>query len=190
MAKVTIGPRTILYPLPTALIGSNVEGKPDFMAAAWCGVVNSTPPMLSVSLQHTRYTLKGIKQNSTFTINIPSVDIVKETDYCGMVSGSTTDKVTDCKFNIFYGKLGTAPLITECPVNIELKVVHILNLGSHDMVVGQVEEVYVTDSCMTNGEPDVEKIKPFLWTGRPSDEYRSFGRPIGKGHSMGKELKK
>ncbi len=190
MAKVTLGPRTMLYPLPTVLVGANVEGKPNFMAAAWCGIVNSTPPMLSVSLQHPRYTLKGIKANYTFSINIPNVDIVKETDYCGMFSGSTTDKVKDCNFHVFFGKLGNAPLINECPVNIELKVLHIIGLPSHAMIIGQVEEIHITDSCLTNGEPDVEKIKPFLWVARPGDEYRAFGKSIGKGHSMGREMKR
>ncbi len=60
MAKVTLDPRTLLYPLPTVLVGANVDGKANFMAAAWCGIVNSNPPMLSVSLQHQRHTLKGI----------------------------------------------------------------------------------------------------------------------------------
>ncbi|MFH1639507.1 MAG: flavin reductase family protein [Chloroflexota bacterium] len=114
MAKVTIGPRTILYPTPTVLVGANVDAKPNFMAVAWCGIVNGRPPMLSVSLQYPRHTLKGIKQNGSFSINIPSTDLVKETDYCGLVSGSNTDKVADCKFNIFYGKLG------ECPAGIRM----------------------------------------------------------------------
>jgi len=190
MAKVTIGARTMLYPLPTILIGANVNGKPNFMAAAWCGIVNSRPPMMSVSLQHPRHTLKGIKQNGTFSINIAGVDKLLETDYCGIFSGAERDKVKDCKFNIFYGKLGSAPLISECPVNIELKVLQTVMLPSHEMIIGAVEEIHVTDSCMTDGEPDVDKIKPFLWVSRPTDEYRVFGKPVGKAHSMGRELKR
>ncbi|MFH0847567.1 MAG: flavin reductase family protein [Chloroflexota bacterium] len=189
MAKVALGARTILYPLPTVLVGANVQGKPNFMAAAWCGVVNSRPPMMSVSLQHPRHTLKGIKENSTFSINIASLDMIKEVDYCGIYSGAERDKVADCKFNVFYGKLKNAPLVGECPVNIECRVLQTVKLPSHEMIIGQVEEVYVTDSCLTDGEPDVEKIKPFLWVARPSDEYWTFGKPVGKGHSLGKEMK-
>ncbi len=189
MAKVTIGARTLLYPLPTVLVGANVDGKPNFSAYAWCGIVNSRPPMLSVAFQHHRHTLKGVKQNGTFSVNIPSVDLVRETDYCGIVSGRDTDKVADCKFNIFYGKLTNAPLITECPVNLECRVLHILNLGSHEMVVGQIEEVYATDSCLTDGEPDVQKIKPFLWAARPANQYMEFGKPVGEAFSIGKQLK-
>lgn len=189
MAKIAIGARAILYPLPTVLVGANVEGKPNFSTYAWCGIVNSRPPMLSVAFQHHRYTLKGVKQNGTFSVNIPSVKLVKETDYCGLVSGRQTDKVADCKFNIFYGKLMNAPMIRECPVNLECNVLHTLNLGSHEMVIGQIEEVYATDSCLTNGEPDVTKVKPFLWVLRPTDQYWEFGKPIGAAHNLGREIK-
>ena len=189
MAKVAIGARTLLYPLPTVLVGANVDGKPNFSAYAWCGIVNSRPPMLSVAFQHHRHTLKGVKQNGTFSVNIPSVELVKETDYCGIVSGRDTDKVADCQFSIFYGKLANAPLIDECPVNLECRALHILNLGSHEMVVGQIEEVYVTDSCLTDGEPDVTKIKPFFWVTHPTDQYWTFGKPIGEAFSIGRQVK-
>jgi len=189
MSKVAFGPRTLLYPTPALLIGAEVSGKPNFMTAAWCGVVNSKPPMVSVSLQHHRHTLLGIKENNTFSVNIPSVDMVKETDYCGIVSGANTDKVADCKFKVFYGKVKTAPMIENCPVNLECTVVQILNLGSHELVIGQVEENYVTDTCLTSGEPDVEKIKPMLWVLGRTSEYREFGKRIGVGFNTGKELK-
>jgi len=189
MAKVTLSPRPLIYPMPALLIGASVDSKPDFMTAAWCGIVNGRPPMLSVGLQPHRHTLKGIRQNQVFSVNVPSVDLVKETDYCGIISGAKTDKVADCKFNVFYGKLEVAPLIEQCPVNLECRVVHILNLGSHFMVVGQIEEVHITQSCLTDGEPDVDKIKPLLWIIDPSSEYRSLGKPVGKAFSIGKKIK-
>ena len=190
MAKVSMGARTLLYPLPTVLVGANVDGKPNFSTYAWCGIVNSNPPMLSVAFQHQRHTLKGVKQNGTFSVNIPSVELVKETDYCGTVSGRETDKVADCKFSIFYGKLANAPLISECPINLECRALHILNLGSHEMVVGQIEEVYATDSCLTDGEPDVTKIKPFLWVTHPTNQYWTFGKPIGEAFSIGRQMER
>ncbi|MDD4876722.1 MAG: hypothetical protein PHQ86_06325, partial [Dehalococcoidales bacterium] len=62
MAKIAIGAQTLLYPLPTFLVGANVDKKPNFSAYAWCGIVNSRPPALAVSFQHQRHTLKGVKQ--------------------------------------------------------------------------------------------------------------------------------
>lgn len=188
MGKIAIGACTILYPLPAVIVGAQVDDKPNFSTYAWCGIVNSNPPMLSVSFQHQRHTLKGVKQNGTFSVNIPSVEMVKETDYCGLVSGKDTDKVANCNFKLFYGKLANTPLIDECPINLECRVKHILNLGSHEMVVGQIEEVHATESCLTNGEPDVEKIQPFLWVTRPSNQYRTFGKYIGDAFNIGRQL--
>ncbi|MFC1910866.1 flavin reductase family protein [Chloroflexota bacterium] len=189
MVKIAIGARTLLYPLPVVLVGANVDGEPNFSAYAFCGIVNSRPPMISVSFQHHRYTFKGIKQNGLFSVNIPSVDLAIEADYCGLVSGRDTDKVTECKFTIFYGKLEKAPMICECPANLECRVIHTLNLGSHELVVGQIEEVPITDSCLTDGAPDATKIRPFFMVDRPADEYRDFGNFIGKAFNIGKQAK-
>ena len=149
--KVTLGPQTLLYPMPALLVGSNVDGKPNFMTVAWSGIANSNPPMLTVGIQHHRHTLKGIRENGTFSVNLPSVDQVKETDYCGIVSGTKEDKAAVCHFNVFYGQLATAPLIQECPVNLECKMIHILELGSHALVVGEITETHISESCLTGG---------------------------------------
>jgi len=190
MKKLNLGPQTLLYPMPACLIGANVDGRSNFMTAAWCGIANSNPPMLSVALQHHRHTLKGIRQNNAFSVNVPSEDLVKETDYCGIVSGSKDDKTATCKFTVFYGKLETAPLIEQCPVNLECKVMHVLNLGSHALIIGLIEETHVSAHCMTDGEPDGRKVKPIIY-GRAADKsYFKLGEVLAPAFSIGKELKK
>ena len=111
MNKILMGPQPLIYPMPMLLVGANIDGKPNFMAVAWCGIANGEPPMISMSIRHRRHTLIGIRQNMTFSANIPSTDLVKETDYCGIAAGSKVDKVEVCKFKVFYGKLENAPLI-------------------------------------------------------------------------------
>ncbi len=190
MKKERLGPQTLLYPMPAFLIGANVEGRPNFMTAAWSGIANSNPPMVTVALQHHRYTLKGIKENGTFSLNVPHRKLAKETDYCGIVSGSKDDKAVTCGFTVFYGELATAPLIEECPVNLECKVVHLLNLGSHTLVIGQVEEVFASQECLSDGEPDVAKIDPLVFTVGASKAYHGIGEFIAPAFSVGMELKK
>jgi len=188
MGKVALGPQTLIYPMPAMLVGANVNGTPNFMAVAWGGIACSDPPMISVAIRHARHTLKGIKQNQVFSVNIPSVEQVKETDYCGMVSGSKADKVRACRFEVFYGKLGNAPLIMQCPVNLECKVVQVLNLGSHSLVIGRVEETYVSEDCLREGRPDVDKIKPLTYVTSPAARYQGLGEVVGKAWSVGKGL--
>jgi len=189
MTKILKGPLTLIHPMPLLLVGANVDDKPNFMTVAWGGIANGEPPMISIAIRHQRYTRKGIMQNLSFSVNVPSIDLVKETDYCGTVSGSKVDKVKVCHFEVFYGKLGNAPLIEQCPINLECKVVHILDLGSHSLFVGRIEETHVSDCCLTDGEQDVTKIRPLIYARDPARQYFSFGHVIGKAYSIGQELK-
>jgi len=187
MEKAQLNPQTLTCIAPTVLVGTMVDGKPNFMAVAWCGVVNSEPPMVSVSIRPSRFTLKGI-QNKEFSVNIPSADIVKEVDYCGMVSGLKVDKVEVCKFNIFYGMLKNAPLIEQCPVNLACKVEHILELGTHHLIIGRVMETHISGNCLTDGKPDIRKINPIIFTMASPAEYFTIGKSLGKGYTIGKDL--
>ncbi len=190
MEKVQLGPQTLTYPMPTLLIGANVDGKPNFMTLAWSGIVNSIPPMISAALRHERHTLKGVRQNMTFSVNIPSVDLVKEADYCGFTPGEQVNKAAVCGFKVSYGKLGNAPLIEQCPVNLECRVVHLLDMGSHTLVIGRIEETHVAQECLTDGKPDVTKIRPIIYTRSvASSDYYAYGECIGKAFSIGKALK-
>jgi len=188
MKKVAMGAQTMIYPMPVTLVGAQVDDKPNFMTLAWCGIANAEPPMISLAVRHDRYTLRGIRGKLVFSVNIPSQDLVRETDYCGTTSGSKTNKAEVCQFKIFYGRLGTAPLIEQCPINLECKVMNILDLGSHSLVIGRIEETYVSENCLTNGKPDVNKIRPFAYIRTPAQQYQALGEVIAKAYSVGKEL--
>jgi flavin reductase (DIM6/NTAB) family NADH-FMN oxidoreductase RutF len=179
MVKIKYGPKPFAFPMPAFLVGSNVTGKPNFMVVAWAGIVNSRPPMIAVSLQPARYTLQGIKENNTFSVNIPSQSLREATDYCGYYSGRDRDKIKECGFNIFYGKLETAPMIDQCPVNLECRVFKMEDLGSHILIIGEILETYVSDDCILDDKPDVEKIKPLIYAEGPIAHYRGIGEVLG-----------
>ena len=188
MVKILMGPQIVLGTRPVFLVGANVDDKPNFMAVGACGVANLEPPTISVAIRHGRYTLKGIRQNMTSSVNVPSVDLVKETDYCGLVFGSKVNKVEACQFNVFYGKLNNAPLVEQCPVNLECSVVHILSLGNGSLIVGRIEETHISENCLTDGKPDANKIKPFISAPEPDRQYLALGQVIAKTRSIGREL--
>jgi len=188
MNKISMSPQTLDYPMPALLIGTNVDNKPNFMTVAWGGIANGEPPMISIAIRHQRYTHKGIRQNMAFSVNIPSADLVRETDYCGIKSGAKVNKVENCRFNVFYGKLNNAPLIEQCPINHECKVMHVLDLSSHSLIIGRIEETHISESCLTGGKPDVNKIRPFVYTGAPDSQYQAFGEVVAKAFTIGQEL--
>ena len=189
MDKVQMGPRTSIYPMPALLVGANVDGKPNFLTVAWGNIANAEPPMATVAIRASRHTRIGIEQNKTFSVNVPSTDLVKEVDYCGVASGAKEDKIKACQFTVFYGKLDTAPMIEQCPVNLECSVLHSLELGSHTLYVGRIEEVHASSDCVTEGKLDLDKVKPFAFLAEPSRQYYAMGELKGKAFSIGLELK-
>ncbi len=188
MAKLKLGPQSLLYPMPAFLVGCLVGGKPNFITVAWGGIACGDPPMVSIAIRHTRYSLKGIMENKAFSVNIPGADLVKETDYCGIASGAKVDKTSACHFKLFYGKLPGAPLIEACPVNLECALHHTLDLGSHVLVIGRITECHISEECLTNGRADVAKINPIAYTTGQS-QYQVLGEVIGKAFSVGNEIK-
>ena len=186
MEKKKLGPQPMLWPHPAVLVGATIDGRPDFAAVAWAGVAAGKPPAVAIGLQHHRHSLKGILQNRTFSVNVPSVDLVRETDYCGIISGANTDKVKDCGFEVFYGILETPPLIGQCPINLECRVMHILDLGSHALVVGRIVETYVSEDCLTDDKPDMAKVRPFIFG---PGTYFAVGEAIGEAFNVGREIK-
>jgi len=182
--KKAIGPQTLLYPMPAVLVGAQVKGKPNFMTAAWCGIAASTPPAISVAVRPARFTLEGISANNTFSINVPSANLVEKVDFCGIYSGHKIDKSEI--FKVSYGKLNTAPLIQECPVNLECNLIHSLDLGSHILFVGEIMETYIDTDCMTAGKPDPAKIDPLIYT-ISGGQYQRLGDVVGRAWEIGRK---
>lgn len=188
MKKIKTGAKTFLYPMPTTLVGANVNGKPNYLAVAYCGIVQTSPPMIAIALKESRYTNAGIKENGTFSVNLPSAGMVKVTDYCGLVSGRNVDKSK--LFSTFYGELKTAPMIKECPVNLECKLIQALDYGgSHDIFIGEVVEAYAGEQYTTNGLPDIKKVNPILLSSIYDKNYWKVGEYLGKAWKIGEELK-
>ena len=126
MEKIKLEPNTNPNPMSVFLVGANVEGQPNFMTVAWATKVHYRPPIIAASINKRQYTAEGIKQTNHFSLNIPSVEMVEKVDYCGIVSGRKSDKSK--LFDIFYGELKDAPMIRQCPLCFECKVVDIYDL--------------------------------------------------------------
>ncbi len=183
--KKKLGSTTLLFPMPAVLVGTVVEGKATFMTAAWCGIASEKPAAISVAIRRTRLTLEGIRENGTFSINLPSVEQVKEVDFCGIYSGRKEDK--SGLFEVFYGDLERAPLIRECPLNLECTVLHTLELGTHLLVIGEIVQTHATDSVLRDGSPDPEKINPLIYcTGLPKGYY-ALGPRVAEAFQVGRK---
>ncbi len=169
----------LLSPLTVILVGANVHNKPNYLVIGY-----SCPfdfgKYIFFSLYPKRYTAIGIHENMTFSVNIPSEDLMEKTRICGSKSGRDIDKSS--LFDNFYGELKTAPMIRECPVNIECKVHDILDYGDGEGIIGKVIKSYVDQIYTVKVEEKVildwRKIHPIIWTTGGDFNYYKLGERI------------
>jgi len=177
--KVELPPYEALYPVPVVLVSSidKSSDNANIITIAWCGVVCSKPPFLSVSIRPSRHSHKLIKEAGDFVVNIPDRDLLKETDLCGVVSGRDSDKFKAYSLTRIPSSKISSPMIAECPVNIECALKNTLSLGSHDMFIGEIVAVHVSIRAMgSGGRIDYKRLKPFVYN---QGEYWGLGEKIG-----------
>ena len=186
MGKINIGANTFIYPNPVTLLGTMIDGKPNFMALGWISRANANPPLVAIGVGKAHFTPKGIIEAKAFSINYPSVKMVEVVDYCGIVTGKNTDKSS--VFDIFYGELVNTPMISQCPLCMECKLLDTLDYATNHLFIGEIVASYADEQCLTEGKPDIKKIDPLLLT-MPDNSYWSVGDYVGQAWGIGKKIK-
>jgi flavin reductase (DIM6/NTAB) family NADH-FMN oxidoreductase RutF len=184
MMKEKLGAINALYPTPTVLVGATVSGKANFITIAHIGIM--THSHISLGMGNIHYTNAGIKENKTFSVCLPSEDLVIETDYCGIMTGKKTDK--SALFDVFYGELKTAPMIQQCKVCMECRLDRIVDFPTHDIFIGEIVQTYADESILSDTKIDISKLKPLLFD-MNSKKYWSLGGEIAQCWNIGKQLK-
>ncbi len=188
MAKQTWKPGNLVYPLPAVMVSvGDKSGETNILTIAWTGTICTNPAMLYISVRPERYSYHMIKESGEFVVNLTTEALAKATDYCGVRSGRDVDKWKE--MNLTRGKaneLEYAPIIEECPVNIECKVEEIKELGSHHMFIARVVSVQVDDEYLDeSGKFCLNETGLLAYS---HGEYLGLGEKIGTfGYSVKKK---
>lgn len=159
---VSMNPSTMLNPTPVVLVSCGEKGNPanrDLVTLAWAGTVNSEPPMVSVSVRKERYSHGLISGSGEFVVNLVDEALAKATDFCGVRSGRDVDKASALGLTLVPAEgMETAPRVDGAPVSLSCKVKQVLELGSHDMFLGEITAVSVRKDLLDeNGALHLEK---------------------------------
>ena len=151
----TFDPCTLLSPVPAVMVSCRApepDACPNIVTVAWAGTVNSTPPMVSISLKKERFSYGIIKASGEFVVNLVDEPRCHALDFCGVRSGRDLDKFAACGLTAMPAlSMEHAPAIAECPAYLACKVRQVIELGSHDMFIGQVTAVQVREDLF---DPD------------------------------------
>lgn len=176
-AKESIKPSTFLNPVPVVMATCGSMDDSNIITLAWAGTVNSEPPMLSISIRKERFSHDIIAKDGIFGVNLVSRPLIKTCDYCGVRSGRDIDKFKEMKLTKFKGEKTGVPLIMESPASLECKVRQIIELGTHDLFIADIVNVYVSKELFDEkGAIDMRKADLVAYN---HGEYYSLGDFLG-----------
>jgi flavin reductase (DIM6/NTAB) family NADH-FMN oxidoreductase RutF len=187
--KQSLGAKTFLFPAPVLLVGTyDQTGKANLMTAAWGGICCSQPPCVAVSLRPATHSFAALQERRAFTISIPSQDQMIAADYLGLASGREENKFAGSGFTPVRSERTDAPYAAECPLVLECRLIHSVEIGLHTQFIGEILDVKGDDSVLAaDGLPDILKIRPMVFD-TAHRGYHGIGPLLGQAFSAGKKL--
>jgi len=165
MAKKQLEVSTLIPCMVVLVTCQGLDGKPNVSTISEGGVLCNHPPVIGISVSRAHLSHKQIKETGEFVVNVPSENLLWQTDVCGCVSGRKKDKFELTGLTLIPSQVVKVPSIKECPVNIECKVKHILNMGTEDLFVGEVVANVADEEILKPGAERADHIafnKPAL----------------------------
>ncbi|WP_294342239.1 flavin reductase family protein [uncultured Clostridium sp.] len=196
MSKTLFKGSVMLNPTPVVLITSkNKEDKVNVFTVGWISTVCTKPPMIAMGIRPERLSYDYIKETMECVVNLPSRDMVKIVDYCGVRSGKVEDKIKHFNLELESGENITTPSLKKAPIALECKVTNITKLGTHDMFLCEVVGVKVEDSLINaNGKIEFNRANLITYChgeyfGINLKALGSFGYSVAKKKNKNKSIK-
>ena len=184
--RKNFGAKPWTYPQPVLILATYGEdGTPDAMNAAWGGISEASE--ISVCISEGHKTTANILARKAFTISRAAAEQMVACDYVGIASGNTEPrKLEKAGWHTTRSEFVDAPLIDELPMALECRLV------SYDpetcRMVGEIINVSVDESAMTDGKVDVAKVAPITFDPF-NNAYHVIGEKVGNAFADGKKLK-
>lgn len=190
MKKVNFKGSVMLNPTPVVVVTSKLNEKINAFTVGWVSTVCTKEPVIAMGIRPERLSHEYIKESKECVINLPSRDMVKFVDYCGVVSGRKIDKIKHFGYKLNDGLGVSTPSIDLSPVALECKVKSITPLGSHDLFLLDVVNIKVDESIID----DKGKIcfnRANLICYNHGEYFGLNAKPLGSfGYSIKKKKKK
>ena len=151
MNKIQWKGSTLLAPVPPALVSCGTMDRPNALTIAWTGIINSQPPKTYISVRPERYSYDLISASREFVINLPTAEMVRAIDYCGVRSGRDENKFETQGLTALPVEGFSCPMVGEAPLSLACRVTDIVKLGTHDMFLADIVSVYV-DNSLVDGD--------------------------------------
>lgn len=155
----------LLHPRHTVLVTcTDKTGRANIITLAWSMPTSIDPPMVVISVAPRRLSHRMIAETGEFVVNVPTMDIVRETLFCGRISGTECDKFKEAPLTPLPAKKVRSPIIKECVAHLECKLVQTIPAGDHTLFIGEVLAAYVNEGVFTKTF-NIKRVKPVYHMG-------------------------
>lgn len=167
----------LLHPMHTVLVSCVGKiGNPNIITLAWAMPTSISPPLVAVSIGNRKHSHTLIEETKEFVVNIPTIDILKETLFCGRVSGKNRDKFKEAGLKPMPARKVKPPIIKECVAHLECKLNTQFATGDHTVFVGEVVEAYANKDALAGDKYNLEEAKMIFHLG--GDEFATLQSKI------------
>ena len=184
------GVKPYLFPMPTYMIGTyNEDDSVDAMMMAWGGIC--AEDMVALNLEAEHKTVANLEARKAFTLAVPGLDTLKESDYLGIVSaGKVADKFAKTGLHAVKSSRVDAPVIQEYPLTLECEVVEMQNQPYGLRVLGRIVNVMADEKVLdAAGRIDPAKLQAFAFD-QMQNGYYAVGEKVGQAWHSGAGLLK
>lgn len=130
------------------LITSNGPHGENIMSAEWTHHISYSPGMIAVCIRPGKATAENILSTKEFGVNLASIEQGEAVSVSGGHSGKVMDKIAALKelgIGFTKGSKINVPMVKEAALQLECKLAHEMQLGSHILFVGEIISVKVTE---------------------------------------------
>jgi flavin reductase (DIM6/NTAB) family NADH-FMN oxidoreductase RutF len=181
VVKRVVTPHRPVYPTPAGLITSvDASGRPNVLTLGEVFNISiARPVIVGIAIRKERYSHGLISETGEYVVNLPNQVIADKVWYCGSVSGRTVDKFAASGLTPVPAQRVRPPLIAECPVNLECKVLGVQKIGDHDLFLGEVVVQHVDEDVLDDaGRIAVGKLDGFAFV---HGEFWTLGERMPRG---------
>jgi flavin reductase (DIM6/NTAB) family NADH-FMN oxidoreductase RutF len=138
MPKNAVHHSGAMYPNPVILVTAGHDDEANIITLAWAGTLCGDPWMVGIGVRPGRHSHGLIHRYREFVVNVPTIELLSAVEICGSKSGASCDKWAEARLTREPSQVLKTPSIAQCPVSIECRLRHALDLGQHRLFVGQV----------------------------------------------------
>lgn len=139
----------LIEPGPVILLTTASKGRANVMPMSWLTMMEFTPPLVGCVLSNCNHSFKALKATGECVINIPGSELVRPLVACGNCHGDAHDKFTEFGLTPLPASHVAAPLIAECPANLECRVIDRRLINKYNFFVLEVLQAWSTPALKT-----------------------------------------